>query len=220
MAQDTLQQILKRATKDKAFRALLIQTPDEALKEYKDKLTVEEITALKTLEVDVLDGMVAVVESEKKQFPWRPGSFKEFGGAVLSILLIILILWSARIVFQQIGSQPTVYEVGSNTNVYKEVDAFQQAKDIFNILFPIVSALTTYWLGTAVGSQQAAKSEQVAEEAREGERAAVEKSFKLRQDASQALGAFKASRKFGPQDTRTQQSNDEIIRLLEKAANL
>jgi hypothetical protein len=219
MAKDTVKAVLEKAAKDQIFRNLLISDPDKALESYIDKLTLEEVAALKATKREVLEGMVAVVAAEKNPNPWwQPASFKEAGGCLLSLVLLGLVILSLLKTYQLINIAPLTYTVG---DVEKELDTFTRAKDFFSIIFPIVSALTTFWLGTAIGSQQAAQAEQHAAEAREGERVAIQQSFLSRQYANQAygLGAFLAQSGLETEDAETKRLYEKMIQLLERAAN-
>lgn len=222
MSKETVQEILGKAAKDKAFRELLTKEPDKALKDYEGKLTSEELSSLKAITPEVLEGFAGVLETEKPKSPWKPTSFKEAGGALLTIVLLVLVLWSAWNTFSLVSVVPTTYEVGEGDNpVIKEIDTFQRAKDLLNVFFPIVSALTTFWLGTAVGAQQAEQSQEQADQARQGEQAANQNRMTSLAFTNQALGAM-MTRSSGEIQTMNAQAGDSdqmVIDLLKKAAS-
>lgn len=216
MSKETVQEILGKAAKDKTFRDLLTKEPDKALKEYEGKLTTDELANLKAVKPEVLEGFAGVLSSEQSKSPWKPASFKEAGGAVLTIVLLVLVLWSAQQAFVLLKATPITYPVGDSTGT---IDPFQRAKDLLSVFFPIVSALTTFWLGTAVGAQQAEQSQEQADQAREGEQDANQNRLTTLAFTNQALGAWKAKLASEVRTNETGDSDQMILDLLTKAAS-
>lgn len=163
MSQEVVENIIRRAATDSAFRKKLSSEPNAALEEYKDKLTDAERAALKAIKNEVMEGFAAVLKKEERPW-WQPASFKELGGALLSLFLIGLLLYAAWQTYGLINVTPQTYDVGDNTQV---VDTFSRAKDLLNILFPLLSAVVTFWLGVAVEGRRADDLSHTADQERE-----------------------------------------------------
>jgi uncharacterized membrane protein len=92
----------------------------------------------------------AVVVSQAPSWP-RP-SFKEIGAAALSLILVLIripVIWTA---LDEIGSQPVGVKVGDATLV---VDGYARSKELLGIVYPLLTATVTFWLGVAIEGRRA-----------------------------------------------------------------
>lgn len=188
MTTKAVEEIIEKATTDTIFRKQLASNPDQALSPFQDKLTAEELSALKSITPALLEGTAGLISStadkEPPAPPWyQPSSFKEAGGALLSIILIIMLFVVANRVFQQIDSPPFTVAVGDSQQL---VDPFDRAKDLLNILFPLVSAVITFWLGVAVEGKRAEANAETAKQERKGR-------HKAEQREGRAKSTFKST---------------------------
>jgi hypothetical protein len=122
----------------------------------------------------------------------RPSlTFKEIGAAVLSLVLVIACVPVIFVAAGQIGSQPTAVKVGDATVV---VDGYARAKELLGILFPLLSATVTFWLGVAVegrradaNGEAAAQAGEQRDEAKEREQVASQREQHARSTAVEVL---------------------------------
>ena len=188
MSSKVVKETIEKALRDEAFAQKLFSNPDEALADVADKLTDEEKASLKALTPDTLKGFSAVLKDEGEKPPgkwYTPGSFKEFGGAVLSLSLVILMFYAVFEVYGMVAVAPTTYTVGDNEMV---VDTYLRSKDLFLLLFPLFSAVVTFWLGVAIEGRRADANQDAADTAREAQQQAEESETAVRTEAAGALG--------------------------------
>lgn len=193
MSSEVVKATIEKALSNELFAQKLFNTPDEALAEVAGTLTEEEKASLKALTPDTLKGFGAVLEKEKKKPKkkwYTPGSFKELGGAVLSLALVFLLFYAVSEVYGLVTVKPTTYEVGDNVQV---VDTYQRAKDLFLLLFPLFSAVITFWLGVAVEGRRADASENAADIARDAQQQAEQSETAVRTEAEDTLGRVERS---------------------------
>lgn len=186
MSKKTVHEILSKGMKDAAFRESLIAKPADALQPYTDRLTAEEMTALQALKPSILEGFGAVLEAAKVARPWwLPASFKELGAGVFSLILVALLLVSAIQAYRTVGTAPIVYTLNETQ---ESIIPFDQAKDLLVILFPIFSAVVTFWLGVAVESKRADQNKETAETEQAAREQAQEEKQRTATDAAETLG--------------------------------
>jgi hypothetical protein len=165
MSKEQVQKVIDKALADASFRQKLFANPKEALNDYRDKLTAEEIAGLIALTPDVFEGIEASVEAASKPTPWyQPISFRETGGAVLSLVLIALMAVVLGYVVREIGSDPRGVKIG---DAFQIVNTWERAKDLLSILFPLFGAVVTFWLGVAVEGRRADDNKQAADDAKQ-----------------------------------------------------
>ena len=165
MSKETVQKVINKAITDTAFRKRLLTNPDEALKDYQDKLTSEELTALKSMKPELLNGFSSLVEQQTKKQPvWKPSSFKELCGAILSLVLLVLLFIAADNAYKLVSTEPVIYTVGNNT---QSIDIFDRSKDLLVIFFPMSTSVVTFWLGVEVEGRRADTSQANAETERQ-----------------------------------------------------
>jgi hypothetical protein len=169
MTQKSVDNVLKKAATDAEFRSQLAADPDRVLAPYRDQLTDKEITELKSLSPEVLNSISRLNSNGSGQRWYLPGSFRELGGALLSIILLALLLIVAVQTFNTSSTAPTAIEVGDQVIL---IDPFERSKDLLNLFFPLFSAVVTFWLGVAVEGRRADKNEAEADQARQEEQEA------------------------------------------------
>jgi hypothetical protein len=169
MTQKNVDAVLLKAATDAEFRRRLTADADEALASYRDQLTGEELLALKSLNPDVLNSISRIKNPETPRKWYLPSSFKELGGTVLSIILLGLLLIVAIQTFNTSASVPSAITVGDQVIIF---DPFERSKDLLTLIFPLFSAVVTFWLGVAVEGRRADKNEAEADEARQDEQEA------------------------------------------------
>lgn len=162
-----MNEVVRRAATEESFRAELLDRPDEALEPYSDRLTVQEHMALASVRHEPLALAVLLerVPDETASW-WRalvPSSFKELGGAVLSVALIAAFLAVLAVTLGQIGTDPRGVSVGT---AIQSVDEFARSKDVLAIVLPLFGAVVTFWLGIAVEAKRGDEHKQSATQAR------------------------------------------------------
>jgi hypothetical protein len=193
MTQKSVDDVLKKAATDAEFRSQLAVDPDKALAPYRDRLTDKEIEELKSLSPEVLSSISRLKENGAEGAAQRwylPGSFREFGGALLSIILLVLLLIVAVQTFNTSSAAPTAIEVGDQVII---IDPYERSKDLLNLFFPLFSAVVTFWLGVAVEGRRADKSEAEADQARQNEQEAREDQIQAEAEAAGTKATAKAT---------------------------
>lgn len=189
MSQEVVKLIIRKASSDSEFRQKLLDNPDTALKAYEGQLTPEELSAIKAMTAGVLEGVVSVVEEEKQAAaqPWYlPSSFKEFGSAVVSVILLLFLLYAVMQTYGRVGVAPQVVKLTEDT--HQVVDTYDRAKDVLDVLFPLFGAVTSFWLGVAVEGRRADQSQEAAEQANEERAGAEEKTRETQTTAARVVG--------------------------------
>lgn len=97
---------------------------------------------------------------------WQPASFRELGGLLLSVILVIVLIVVAFRTYAKVGATPVVYTLNDSELT---VDPFQQAKDLLNTLFPLFSAVVTFWLGATIEGKRADENKAQADAAKAGQ---------------------------------------------------
>lgn len=186
MSKETVGKVLGKALSDKSFRGRLSASPDDALRSYEGELSANEIAALRGLTPELLDGFTSVAEqAAARRAWWQPGSFKELGGAALSVILVVLLIVAAGLTYRAIGATPVVYTVNGGQ---QSINPFDQAKDLLVILFPMFSAVVTFWLGVAVEGRRAEESKEAADREKAARETAEKDKQSIAADAAEALG--------------------------------
>jgi hypothetical protein len=153
MSRETVSEIVAKTRSDDAFREGLLTDPTGTLAPYDARLSDEEKQALSSAASDPF-ALASLVESRREAW-WRslvPTSFKEFGGSVLSVVLVLAFLLSLVLLLTRIGSDPRGVTVGGREET---VDEFSRAKDVLSIVIPLFGAVVTFWLGVAVEARRA-----------------------------------------------------------------
>ena len=83
---------------------------------------------------------------------WPRPTFKEIGAAVLSVVLVLICVPVIVTVIGQIDAKPIGVKVGEATVI---VDGYDRAKQLLGIVFPLLTATITFWLGVAVEGRRA-----------------------------------------------------------------
>jgi hypothetical protein len=190
MTQKRVDDVLKKAATDAEFRSQLAADPDKALAPYRDQLTDKEIAELKSLSPEVLSSISRLNDNGAAQRWYLPGSFREFGGALLSIILLALLLIVAVQTFNTSAAVPTAIEVGDQVII---IDPYERSKDLLNLFFPLFSAVVTFWLGVAVEGRRADKNEAEADQARQDEQEAREGQIQAEAQAAGTKATAKAT---------------------------
>jgi len=158
MSQDVVETVLEKIGSDSKFRERMMKDTFTTLdKDYPNKLTEDEKAALKKM----VAGFAADLKQAARPW-WQPPSFKELGGAFLSLALIALLFWVVAITFGVINVLPQVVKIGDTVQV---IDTYSRAKDLLSILFPLFGAVVTFWLGVAVEGKRADQNQETAEKA-------------------------------------------------------
>lgn len=155
MSQDVAT-ILEKIGNDSDFRKRMLKDPEATLAKEYPKLTDPEKNAIKK--------MISAFSADQKQTEksWKPSSFKEFGGGILSLALIALMFWIVGITVSVMNVLPQGVTIGDSVQV---TDIYARAKDLLSILFPLFGAVVTFWLGVAVESKRADQNKEAAETA-------------------------------------------------------
>ena len=180
MSREAVSEIVAKARQDETFRSALLADPEAVLAPYAERLTDEERQALGSAASEPFAVAALVAPPAAPAAPdtwWRPlmpSSFKEVGGTVLSIVLVLAFLLTLVFVLTRIGSDPRAVTVGGRNEA---VDEYVRAKDILAIILPLFGAVVTFWLGVAVESRRADEHKENAvqagkerDEAKESER--------------------------------------------------
>lgn len=191
MAQVTVDSILQRAAADANFRNQLLTEPEAALAPYVGQLSEDELAALSTLHPALFQSMTSVVAAAQADQPWyRPASFKELGGAFLSVVLLLLMLYAAMRTFSMLNAAPLIVDLGDSKQV---IDTFDRAKEALNIFFPLFSAVVTFWLGVAIESRRADRNEEEAAVQRQERQQAEAITRAVRHDAETAMAEIESA---------------------------
>jgi hypothetical protein len=110
--------------------------------------------------------LTAIVASAKEEQGWLPGTYKDVGAGVLSIVTALLfgIVLTALLLNIQ---TPPVFTVipGSNPPQSSSFQPFERIQVAFNAMLPLFGALFAFWLGVKVEGQRADAAEQRANNA-------------------------------------------------------
>jgi hypothetical protein len=184
MSQEAVQDVLKKLGSDAEFRKRMRTDSAAALdKDFAGKLDAAE--------KKILTGMTGAFAADLKQAerPWYlPSSFKEVGGAILSLGLLVLFFWVLGQTYAQIAVPPQAVKIEGATQI---LDVFGRAKDLLNILFPLFAAVVTFWLGVAVEGKRADDNKATADKAGKDAANAQANEQKVRVSAASALGNVK-----------------------------
>ncbi len=212
MTQTTVQEILQRAINDDLFRKTFLTKRDSALAQYKSLLTEAEYASLKVVDASLIASLRQVVAAQPTSRWYLPRSFKEMGAAVLSLVLLVLMLWTAQQAFAAIGVPPQVVDVGDSKVLIES--PFNQAKDLLSIFFPLFSAVGTFYLGVTIEGKRADRNAAEADQANAERKAATDE-----KDAAveEAVSAEKAALKTR-HNAQTHLANVERVTLEELGA--
>jgi hypothetical protein len=175
MSREAVNEIIAKARTDRAFEQQLLDDPAAALDPYAERLTAQEKEQLSSIRADPFT--LAALIDERPEPWWRsftPGSFKEVGGSVLSLVLVLAFMTLLIVALVRIGSDPRAVDVGGSSQT---VDEYSRAKDLLLVIVPLFGAVVTFWLGVAVEGRRADEHKQNAaqagkerDEAKESER--------------------------------------------------
>lgn len=187
MSREAVSEIVAKAREDETFRNALLASPAEALAPYAGRLTEQEVHALSAAASEPF-AVAALVAAPAAAEPWWrplvPSSFKEFGGTLLSLVLVLAFLLSLVFVLGRIGSDPRAVTVGGREEA---VDEYLRAKDILVLIVPLFGAVVTFWLGVAIEGRRADEHKETAEQAGKDRDDAKESERKKTSTASAVL---------------------------------
>jgi hypothetical protein len=83
--------------------------------------------------------------------------------AIVTLVLLVLLFIAVYSVFDRLDSDPKAI-LGTDGTVITQRDSYARAKDFFVIVFPLFSAVATFWLGAAIEGKRADQSEADAKE--------------------------------------------------------
>jgi hypothetical protein len=138
----------------------------------------------------VLNSLSRINSTEATRKWYLPATFKELGGTVMSIILLGLILIAAVQTFNTRTSVPSAITVGDQIIIF---DPFERSKDLLILIFPLFSAVVTFWLGVAVEGRRADKNEAQADEARQDEQEARQDQIQAQADLAETVATAKAT---------------------------
>jgi len=230
MSREAVSEIVAKAREDETFRNALLANPPEALAPYAGRLTEGEIQALSSAASEPF-AVAALVATPAAPEPWWrplvPSSFKEFGGTVLSTVLVFAFLLALVLVLTRIGSDPRAVTVGGRDEA---VDEYVRAKDVFGIIVPLFGAVVTFWLGVAIEGRRADDHKQNAvqagkerDEAKESERKKTSTASAVLAEVSQVVKRLRTrsgevgTRGLPGQEPELTDELDELDGLLEQA---
>lgn len=190
MTQNSVDAVLLKAANDAKFRGQLAADPDKALALFGDQLSAEELAELKSLSPAVLNSLSRINHTAAAERWYVPGSFKEFGGALLSVILLVLLLFVFWQTLSAINNPPQTVQFGESLLT---VDSFARSKDLLNLFFPLFSAVVTFWLGVSVESRRADKNEAEADQARQDEQEARQGQMEAQADLAGTIATAKAT---------------------------
>jgi hypothetical protein len=163
MSREAVKEIIAKARTDRAFEQQLLDDPATALTPYADRLSAEEVERLSSVRADPF-ALAALID--ERPDPWRrsltPSSFKEAGGSVLSLVLVLAFMTLVIVALVRIGSDPRAVDVGGSSQT---VDEYGRAKDLPLVIVPLFGAVVTFWLGVAVEGRRADEHKQNAAQA-------------------------------------------------------
>lgn len=181
---ETAVEVMNKIAGDATFRRQLNSSPDGALAPYATRLDSEEIAAFRA----IASSIVASADSPSpppavgKDNDRRP-SFKEIAAAVLSVILVLICIPVIAVTLWQVGANPTTIKVGDAVQV---VDPFAQAKEVLAVVFPLLTAVVTFWLGVAVEGRRADTNAEAASQAKSETAAARDETAGARDREQQA----------------------------------
>jgi len=153
---------VEKLGKDSAFRKAVIADADNALKVYalepKQKAALAEMA--KGFAEDKKESVAAAGKAATKWYV--PGSFKDLIAAVLSVVLMVLLLIAVAQTYRLISAPPAAVEVGDTMVQWSSYD---RASTFFSTLFPLFSAVVTFYLGAAIESKRGDEAAERAEQA-------------------------------------------------------
>ncbi len=156
-----LQEVLNRLGTEPKFRESMKKDPKAALTKY---------ATLDDAEKQALSAMAMGFSSDLatgRKVQW----IKDWGPMILSALLLVVFIYVLHSTLLQITIPPEGVPVGENTQVF---DRYERAKDLLDSLFPLFSAVVTFWLGVTVESKRADQNQDTAEESQERENETIE----------------------------------------------
>ncbi|MEM7799563.1 MAG: hypothetical protein AAF633_10265 [Chloroflexota bacterium] len=155
--------VLSNIIRDPQFAQKLKEDPENVLAPY--ALSNEEATILSGLDESLLSALRQRETNAEPTRGWlQPANFREAGAGVLSLLLILLLVYTVFATLAQMNTAPITYQVNDTELV---VDPFERAKDLLGIIFPLFGAVVTFWLGVSVEGRRADKNEEEAQRERD-----------------------------------------------------
>jgi hypothetical protein len=149
MSQDVVGTIIQRAVNDDTFRQGLIN-------KRKRKETLEKFD-LGPEDAAVINQFIVALEKEKARPRWGPTSFREIVSACLTIVLILIFLGILFVTYTLLNTPPQAAQMG-NTNTMAMYDPFARAKDLLTLLFPLFTAVISFYFGVMVEGKRADQS--------------------------------------------------------------
>ena len=151
---EALEELIEKAAKDPAFAKALGENPSHALVGYPN-LTPDEKAAMK-----------AIAAGAKVGRGWLPGTYKDVGAGVLSILTALLFGLVLVALLLNIQTPPVFTVIpGSDPVQSISFQPFERVQVAFNAILPLFGALFAFWLGVKVEGQRADAAEQRADSA-------------------------------------------------------
>jgi hypothetical protein len=163
MSREAVNEIIAKARTDRAFEQQLLDDPAAALGPYAERLNTQEQEQLSSIRADPFT--LAALIDERPDPWWRsftPSSFKEVGGSMLSLVLVLAFMILLIVALLRIGSDPRAVDVGGSLQT---VDEWSRAKDLLLVIVPLFGAVVTFWLGVAIEGRRADEHKQNAAEA-------------------------------------------------------
>jgi hypothetical protein len=149
---DALEELVKKAATDSAFAEELGKDPGQAFVGYPD-LTHDEKAAL-----------TAIAAGANGPRGWLPGTYKDVGAGVLSILTALSFGVVLAALLLNIGTPPVFTVIpGSDPVQSISFQPFERVQVAFNAVLPLFGALFAFWLGVKVEGQRADAAEQRAD---------------------------------------------------------
>jgi hypothetical protein len=155
---DAAVELLNKIASDPAFRDQLKSSQAEALAPYTSHLEPAELQAFQAMSSAITPASNSTAADAAER-----ASFKEKGAAALSIALVVICIPVIVVTLIQVGATPATIKVGDAVQV---VDPFAQAKEVLAIVFPLLTAVVTFWLGVAVEGRRADTNGKTAAEAK------------------------------------------------------
>ena len=82
---------------------------------------------------------------------------------MLSIVLVVILAWTIFNV--DVNAKPIIVEISEGNN--QVIDVHQRSMQMVEIAVPLISAVTTFWLGVAVEGKRADQAQQNANQAKQ-----------------------------------------------------
>lgn len=114
---------------------------------------------------------------------------KNLGTALITLFLIFIITWSFTLLMRNVGIPPNAVKVG---DVVERFSAFDRAKDIFLIIFPLFGALTSFWFGYKLQEGKVEKAQEKAEKSEEEAKKSENEAKRKEEEAYQKLSQIRA----------------------------